>query len=291
MQARKTPRRIVRQAAVCVVVLSLFVGAAIAISWHGMPDRYRSTATVRVTEPSDAHYGFDVQLADPVAVAGRTRRAALHTLGPHGPGMTLEVVRRGPDLIELTSTGGAPKATASALRSWTRILARERKRDARHAIVRARQALVRRVRALHDELIRVDSELAKLDPIRYSGLRRLDSPNSGLSTWLTGPTEPPPPAVPEHGTVHELNLAYERLAILDELSVLATQDGEYRIGQVEPQIVTKVVAQHPAHRVDDGLPPATGPAVGTWLAGVALIAGSGWVLLRIKRRPRHRPVP
>jgi hypothetical protein len=57
-------RRTLRQAAAVAVAATLFVGVAIFVSWRASPDRYRSTATVRVvsygtrwsrpTEPSSS---------------------------------------------------------------------------------------------------------------------------------------------------------------------------------------------------------------------------------------------
>ena len=43
--------RIARQATAVLVVVSLFAGVAVFVSWRAQPDNFRSTATVRLAAP------------------------------------------------------------------------------------------------------------------------------------------------------------------------------------------------------------------------------------------------
>ena len=140
--------------------------------------------------------------APPISSAARTSasrpRSAVTTASCRSPSRRRPASRRRP------SPRPGPSRSGTA-----RVQAGKRK------IIKAQRHLEFRVRRLHDELRRIDAKLVKLMPIVYHGILRFDAPNGNLPGRSS--TDGPPP-VPETGTVYGLNIAYERVALLDALS-------------------------------------------------------------------------
>ena len=72
----------------------------------------------------------------------------------------------------------------------------------------------------------------KLEPVIYHGLLKFDAPNGSLPG--IDPNAPPP--VPEQGTVGELNLAFLRIQILNQIASIRESASGFRFNQVTPNI-------------------------------------------------------
>lgn len=267
---------VARQASAVMVILTLFVGVAVFVSWRTMPYRYRSVATVSVEAPSiEMTGGLPVKLADPrqLALAPSTRRAALLASAlPEDARVDFRVTEPHAHLLSFTTT--APTASNATLvaRHWVAALARLRNDDARRQIPAAMRALSQRVETLHRELRAVDAKLAKVDPINYGAVLRYDGPTSP-------PGPKPPPNVPERGSVHELNLAFERIQILEQLKHAGLRGAELRIAAFDPALTTKLLTETPPTRIDQA-PPATLPAIAGWFIVVALVLTGAFIVYR-----------
>lgn len=275
--------RVLRQATAAAVVLSLFAAVAIFVSWRSLPDRYRSTATVRVAVAAGSTTGSrSLKLADPrkLALAASTRRAAL--LAAHLAPADTRVDFRATlnpsrDLLSLEATAPSANESAMVTRRWVSALAGARRADAVRRFRARNLALERRVTALHDQLIRVDTELAKLDPAAYRNTLRYDAPN-GVGRY---PDAPPP--VPEQASVRELNLVNERIQLLTELRRAGSEAASTRISAVTDPFVSQLVSQTSAARIDE-TPAVTVPVLTAWGIGLVLVLTGA--LLAYRRRTR-----
>ena len=89
------------------------------------------------------------------------------------------------------------------------------RQNAKNLLLKQRHHVNVQVTTLHTELQRVDAQLVKLMPIVYHGVLRYDAPNGNLRRTRAAPSGPPP--VPEQGSVHALNLAFERIQLLSAI--------------------------------------------------------------------------
>jgi hypothetical protein len=272
--------RVVRQATAVAVVLTLFVGVAIFVSWRNAPLRYRSVATVRfATLPG-------VKLSDPrsVALAPSTRRATLLAahLAPDNTEVQFRATSAGDARLSLAVTAASRQESVIVAERWASTLGSARKTQARNRLIEARRNMARRVAALHTQLQGIDGQLAKLDPKVYGTLWKYDAP-LGLRapTALGQPNSPPP--VPERSTVHELNLAFERIQLISQLQKYGLEAAGERFGALSPNVITLQIHQTAPRRVD-ATPSAVVPATAVWVAGLALIAAAAFVFYRRRRR-------
>ena len=133
---------------------------------------------------------------------------------------------------------------------------------------------------LHRELQKVDAQLVKLMPVVYHGVLRFDAPNGNLG-GTSNPNAPPP--VPEQGSVHGLNLAFERIQILNQLNQIGEATARHGFSSATPDFGTTLVKIVPAKRIDT-TPPATVPALAIWLVGLVMVIGGGALLYRVRTR-------
>ena len=140
-----------------------------------------------------------------------------------------------------------------------------------------------RIERLHRELRAVDVKLARLMPVSYRGVLKFDGPNGG------GSRGKPPPLVPENGTPQVLNLAFERIQLLDDLVSAGKQGASLRIAAIEPDVYATFVSLSPPVSIraphHDTNTYTVLLAVGL-LAGGVLLAGSAFWLGRRRRTPQ-----
>ena len=274
------------------VVLTLFVGVGVFLSWRATPDRFRSAVTVQMPTPvgSDLR-GSGVKPADPYTA--RASRPALDVPRCSRPTShpTRPTSASAPPEPRVASSGSRrPRrrrrspalSRATGLRPF-RTPARTTRADGWQ---RRRRALNRKVVALHRELVSIDKQLVKVDPAVYHGLLDYDS---GIGGVLGAGAGAPPP-VPENGTSHEFNLAFERIQILNTLRNSANQSASMRITAPGPEVSTKVVAQTPATNVAT-TPPAAVPGLVTWLIALTLVLAVALLVYHLRTHaPPRRPV-
>jgi hypothetical protein len=95
------------------------------------------------------------------------------------------------------------------------------------------------------------------------------------------------PPVPEDGSVEVLNLAFERISILDQLSKSAETASELRIKKVKPDAFASAVSvsspvRFPVSSGGSG-PSAVVVAIGLLVASALLAAGGFLLALRSRR--------
>jgi Mrp family chromosome partitioning ATPase len=293
------------------LVLGIFLLTCVAVGifvfgrkHHTSPVRYRSTATVRVAERP--------QQTDLSSAAAR-RAASTSTTVPKeialgGPekfalrsGLRTNALRAAhlkrsshigfssklsddESVLSLTVTAPSRVQSEAIAKAWAKTYRKARVKAGQRKIIEAQHRLEFRVRRLHDELRRIDAQLVKLMPLVYHGILRFDAPNGNFQ-GRTGADGPPP--VPETGTVYGLNLAYERIALLDALSTAATKSSEYRIGQVDKtaNVIATLMAQTPGERVAKSAA-TTLPALGGLLGGLILALAAALLVDRADRTIR-----
>ena len=278
-------RRVARQSIAIAVVLTLFVGVALLVSWRSTPARYRSVAAVAVGPANfTAANGATVKLGDPVrtALAAGTRRATLLAahLAPDDPHVDFRAERTAPNAISLTATAPTSEASALVTREWVSVFATTRKADARRQLIAARQSLTREVATVHEQLLSIDAKLAKLDPKIYGSVRMYDAPNGNVRP---GPQPGGPPPVPEHGTVKELNLVFERIQLKSRLEKLGQVAAAQRFGALAPNVIAAPIGQKAPVRVD-ATPAATVPALAVWIVGLVVIFAAACFMYRRRAR-------
>ena len=145
--------------------------------------------------------------------------------------------------------------------------------------------LILRVQMLHRNLRSVDTELARLMPGTYGGLPEYETPSSSLP----GRPASNPPPVPEGGTPHALDLAFERIQLLQQLTQAGESVASTRIAGVSPDVVASFVSLslpvliHAPHH--DSHTSTVLLAIGLLTGGV-LLAGAAFWLGRRGRRPQ-----
>ena len=185
------------------------------------------------------------------------------------------------DVLELVVTAPTRVQAQRIARDWAAVFGVARKAEARRNIKIEDRQLNRRVSVLHEELRRVDAQLVKLMPIVYGGILRYNKPNGNQFT--DGITGPPP--VPEQGSTHALNLANERVQLLDTLAEKGAEAARRRITSVQPEVFATVIAQTPALRITTSRA-TTLPALGGLLGGLLFALGAALLVDRADRTIR-----
>jgi hypothetical protein len=287
-------RGVTRQAIVVAIVLSLFASVAFVVSWRNAPDRFRSTATIRVAPAGSANTTstttyLTLKYSDPrrLALASGTRRAVL--LSAHRSPYDTSIEFRanynsGRDLLSLVATAPSANESTAVTRKWVSVFAKVQRADAVRARRTLNRALNRRVAALHDRLREIDAELKKIDPVYYDNSRyfRYNAPNG----FPPAAPDPGPTKIRPGATVRELNLLNERVQLLALLADLGAASSGNRVAPLgAPNLVAKPIA--PAVRVDAPRP-ATVPILVGWAIGLLiLLAGAVFVYRRRTRATRQ----
>ncbi len=257
----------------------------------GSGTRYRSTVVIRVdeaptVEPTPTTKPSRIELTDAgrLAMTSAIRKGALSRsdLDADDPRVSFGAsIAGGSDELSLTVTAPTgPQATALA-RDWATVLTKARIAEAKTQIRAQQHALAVQVRALHEQLRSVDHQLATLLPDEYGDVERFDSP----SPRFPGREQGGPPPVPENGTPKALNLAFERIQILEKLDVLSNQAATLRISVVKPDVYATVVSQSRAVRIEsDESNTSTGLIAGGLLLAGVVLAGTALLLGRRSRR-------
>jgi Mrp family chromosome partitioning ATPase len=266
------------------------------------PVRYRSTATVRVADRPDAEdlsssaarraARTSTTLPDEIALGGPEKfaiRPVLRTRAVRVSSLRLTSrigfhARLSDDnaVLSLTVTAPSKVQAETVAKNWAQAFRKARVRAGKRKIIEAQERLVIRVRRLHDELQRVDARLVKMMPIVYSGILRFDAPNGNLR----GRSQDGPPPVPEQGTVYGLNLAYERIALIEALTSAAERSSQYRVGQVQQSnVIAGLMARTPGERVSKSSA-TTLPALGGLLGGLILALAAALLVDRADRTIR-----
>ena len=279
---------VARQAIAAAVVLTLFASVAIVVSLRNTSDRFRSAATVRLavasSNPSTGTATPALKLPDAraLALAPSTRRAVLLSahLSPDDTRIDFRATfRSGRDVLSLAATGPSADESTAVTRKWVSVFTAARRTQAISRLETMNRALSRRIGALHQRLRKVDAELVRIDP-QYKGVLRY--PRWGHFPSGEAPTTVPVP-VPEQGSVHELNLANERVQILAQMAQAGADSARNRIILESARKLPKPESQAPAVRVDTSSP-ATLPILVGWAIGlVVVLAGA---LLAYRRRTR-----
>lgn len=279
--------RVVRQATAVAVVLTLFAGVAVLVSWRNAPVRYRSVTIV--TAPTTSHFGATtVTFGDPaqVAISPTTRRATLLAahLAPDDPHVEFRATRTGKQTVALAATAPTARESAIVTNRWVSELTSFRRASARRQLIAALTSERHQATILRGQLEAIDAKLAKIDPKLYGSAWKYDSqPGSSSSTEQQGA----PPPVPERGTVAELNLAFERIQLRSAIEKLGFESTRERFGALAPVIViTRPIDRKAVTRVDTTPSPAA-PLIG-WGAGIGLIVAAAYVVYR-RRSARVHP--
>jgi hypothetical protein len=212
--------------------------------------RYRSTAVVSVVPTHTS----DVALADPLKLALQPSVRALalkeSRVDPHGAPVDFTASANAQH-SRFTLAVSAPTGAlaTSVARSWAETFATVGRANLRKRVLMLTRGFNQQLTTLNRELATVDLDLARLDPANYRNLVQYDEPN-GLASTGSQASIPPPsphginyglPPVPEHGTVHELNLAFERIQLLSTRPKLERRAAELRflrMSPMGPQIVS-----------------------------------------------------
>ena len=266
---------------------------------HTAPVRYRSVVTVRVApkpEPTTkkqpgnkntttTNPPANLVLSGPqkFALQKRLRANVLRKNGLKassgiGFGSRLDSTE---SLLSLVVTAPTPTQAERIARTWGATFASARKRDAKLQARTNLEELSKRVEKLHTELRRVDSKLSKLMPIVYGGVLRFDVPNGNKP----GSSQSGPPPVPEDGSVHTLNLAFERIQLLSTLSSSGEKAAALRIAQTQPAVFATVASQSPATRIAK-VRATTLPALGGLFGGIVFALGAALLVDRADRTIR-----
>jgi hypothetical protein len=277
---------VLRLATAAVVVVSLFVGAVVFVSWHATPGRYRSAATVSVAALPNADArstpdGLPVKLADPgtLALAASTRRAALLAshLASDDTRIDFRATRMASDVFSLTVTAPTAGEATAVTRNWVAALGQARLGDVQQQFAADQRALNRRIVVLRNELHAVDAQLAKLDPLVFGSVFHYDNPQPGGGG--RGPIASPS----DGASTREFNLSLERLQLIQQLTQGASKISAIQLANNTPNVTTKLVAQSPTTNVDQ-TSPATVPALAGWIIAVILVLAGAALAYRIRAR-------
>jgi hypothetical protein len=265
--------RVIRQATTVAVVLTLIAGVGVFISLRAASDRYRTTSTVAVTEGVPGHP------RDPLTIARApsTQRAAL--LAAHVPrsesGIRFDATRSGKNRLSLAVTSPSTAESTLVTRQWVAAMTPAMKAYATRELIAQERAVVAKFKALHAELRRVDLKLMKIAPLVYHGVLKFDAPNGSLPR--IDPNAPAP--VPEQGTVGELNLAFLRIQILQQIAHLGEEASTFRFNQRTSNIYARTIGPTSTTRVSH-TPRATWITLSGWLVALLLVLIGGVLIYR-----------
>ena len=123
----------------------------------------------------------------------------------------------------------------------------------------------------------------RIDPNTFpDAILRYDSPSSNP---LSPQTLSKPP-LPNHASVHELNLANERIQLLSALAAEGQEAAQFRVVNVTPEVFASIIAETPATLISK---PHTSSGHGTAItitivAVVILLAGAAAAVFYRRRR-------
>ena len=185
------------------------------------------------------------------------------------------------DVLSLIITAPTQFEARVVAHNWAAVFAKERKADAVTKVRLANHRLELRVGQLHDELRRVDAKLVKLMPIVYAGILRYNKPNGNqLTDGVSGL-----PPVPEQGSTHAFNLAFERVQLLGTLGELGSKAATIRIQVVTAASIADLISQTPPLRVSTTRS-TTLPALGGLFGGLLFGLGAALLVDRADRTIR-----
>jgi hypothetical protein len=274
-------------------------GPAPSTAGQSVTTGYRTTVTVRVglaqsqsstptTQPLGIRLGNPVRLA----LASATRNTALREthLGSNDPGIGFQATTDASgDVLTLTVIAPTRGEATTLARNWAHTFVDIRRTDASRQILDDQRNVALRVTELRAELQRVDTQLVKLAPTTYKDLLRFDGGFNNFGGRSA------PPQVPERGSPHLLNLAFERIQILASLTQSSRRAAELRFASLSSisEVLAQLVSQTPAVRIRpphrDSNTPTTVMAIGLLLTGLVL-ATSAFRLSRGRSRglsPSH----
>jgi hypothetical protein len=290
---------ILRQALAAAIVLSLFAGVALIVSWRNDPGdggvaagsehRFRSTATVRVApaESTSTTISHALTLTDPrrLALATITRRAALLAarLSPDDSSIDFRAtLNPTEDVLSLTVTAPTATESTAVAREWVSAFAKARRAEAIRLLKARESDLGLIVRAMHKRIRAVETQLKKIDPIAYAALGFIPHGFPG------GLPEPPPvPHLREHAGTHERDLWNERIRTLQQVAKLGADAARDRLLLVGPAKFANLIAQTPAVRIDTSRSSTVPVLVGWAISLLVVFAGAFFIYRRRTRSTRH----
>jgi hypothetical protein len=279
--------QVMRVATAAVVVVSLFVGAAVVVPRLATANRYRSAATVSVAASPNSTArstpdSLPVKLADPgtLALAASTRRAALLAshLAPNDTRIDFRATRMASDVFSLMVTAPTAGEATAVTRNWVAALGQARLGDVRRQLAADQRALNRRIVVLRDQLHAVDAQLAMLDPLVFSSIYPYDNPQPG-----GGGREPIAPSPSDGASTREFTLVLERLQLIQQLTEGASKISAIQLANSAPNVTTQPVAQSPATNVDQ-TSPATVLALAGWLIAIIVVLAAAALAYRLRTR-------
>jgi hypothetical protein len=184
--------------------------------------RYRSTAIVRIAPESSA--AADLRLTRPLKLAlapGIEKLARKKSRVGADDARVAFAASENAQRTVLTLVASAPSAAlaTSVARSWANALTAAARVNQRNVVLARLRAVDQQLARLNRQLATIDTDLARLLPAIYRNVLEYDEPtgpsptDGGSSTSVKGP-----PPVPEQGTPHALNLAFERIQLLSARS-------------------------------------------------------------------------
>jgi hypothetical protein len=186
-------------------------------------------------------------------------------------------------VLSLIVTAPTRLEAQSVAHSWATVFSNARKANARAAGFRYRHQVQTKVGTLHTELVKVDAQLIKLMPIVYHGILRFDAPNGNLKATKNGAAAPPP--VPEQGSVHALNLAFERIQLLAAVEKFGQLAASQKFSSLANTTVATILSQTPPTRVAK-VQATTLPALGGLFGGLLFALGAALLVDRADRTIR-----
>lgn len=244
---------------------------------HDLNSGYRSTVVVRMVQEAAGTTGPRLR-TDPVQTALDLCDKVLVSAHPGTDEIRFEADRNASgDLLSLIVSTPNVEDTAGLARAWANAFVAAVRADAKRQIIELQNQLSDRVRALHEQLRRVDTQLVKLDPESYHDVLQID----GGGYHFPGRTTHTVPPVPEQGSVKLLNLAFERISILEALSQSGEKYSQLRINKVKPELYASAVSvsvpvRFPASSGGSGQS-AVVVAIGLIAGGLVLASGGFWL--------------
>jgi hypothetical protein len=295
--------RVLRQAAAVAVVITLFCGVAVFLSWRATPDRYRSVATVGFAPPDADPGRYSLVLPDPrgIALAPSTLGAVLlaSQLPADDTHVDFRATTAGANKLALAATAPTRHESTVVTRQWFTRVAYLRRQQARNRLLAQRRQVHLEFAAWRAQLASIDAQLVKVDPIRYQGILQYDAATGSLRhisgtnvqhsprTYVPPALRPGGPPVPLEGSVRELNLEFERSQLLAkaEKAAQATADQRF-IGLAPVQFVQLIRQSSPAplHQT----PPAAVPTLAIWIVALVLLVVAALVTCHRRARPTVR---
>lgn len=273
------------------------------------PVRYVSTVTIRVAPappPTDKNAKKTPSTTTPLVVpspaatlASRpaTERAALAASHlPPGEEKTISLRARPnatADLLSLVVSAPTRVEATTVAKNWADQFILARKEDATRAVIRKRTSLNKQEKTVHDELVAVDQKLGKLLPGQYGNAVKFDqqfgSTAGGQSGGSKAQNGPAPPPIPEGSgqSVYLLNLAYERLNLIQQLTDTAQKAAAVNVTAATPNQFAQLLGQTPAARLTNA-ESTKKPALIALLAGL-LAALAAAVLVDFSDRTIRYP--